>query len=802
MAQDLRYAWRLIRKSPGFAAVVGLTLAFGIGANTAVFSVVNGVILHPLPYKDPARLVDVLDASVKDPNLSKTFSTYSDFEEYARQAHSFEKIAFATWAGAGATLTGYGAARNVLAIPVSEDFFSTLGVPAVRGRTFEHADLSRGCSVVLSDRFFSSTLAGDAGIVGRSLNLGHRACTVLGVMPARFEFYPRQTQLWMLFTADDPRPRDRFLVIPFARLKPGVTAAQAQAELAALHKQIPQADWHRDFTPVVDRLQDEFSFLAGRNLRATLGLLVAAVALVLLIACLNVAHLLLARASARRRELAVRAALGSGRARLIRQLLVEGLLLAGIGGGVGVVVALAAVKYFLHANFIELPVGTDITISVPVLLFTALVTVATALVFGIAPAWSGSRASVDGGLRAAGRGSITGANRRLASVLIAAEISLSLMLLTGAGLLMRSVLKMSAAPLGFDPDHLMVMSTGLPAERYAGAPEKLQFYEALRSRLNAIPGAEGSAIATVMPPYGSGSDEVQVEGKARGGVQDVGQNMVSADYFHVLRIALLRGRLFDSGDGPGSAPVAVVNQKFASEYFPGADPVGQRVRAFGFKDGPWLTVVGVVATEKRPELMHEMSWHESAALYRPIAQEPSGKVEIALRTQGDQIAAGHAMERVLAEIDKQVPLGEVSTMRDLLGSFLKYPRFRAMVIGLFAGLALLLAALGLHGLLLQYVSQRTRELGLRMAVGARPADIVRMVAVHAGIPVLAGLSAGMVLTGLLTRYLSSLLFEVTPGDAWTMIAAPAVLLASALAAILKPAWDAAAVDPAVALRDE
>ena len=337
-----------------------LTLAFGIGANTAVFSVVRGVILRPLPYKDPARLVEVFDASVKDPNLSKIFASYTDFEEYARHAKSFEKTAFATWAGAGATLTGHGPTRNVLAVPVSEDFFAMLGVSAVRGRTFEAGDLSRGCSVVLSDRFWRNTLGADPGVVGWSLDLNQHGCTVLGIMPATFEFYPRPTQLWTLFTPDDPRPRDRFMVLSFGRLKPGVSVAQAQSELAALHKQIHQTDWQRGFTAAVGPLQDEFTFLAARNLRATLGLLLVAVALVLLIACLNVANLLLARSSARAREFAVRAALGSGRARLVRQLLIEGMLLAAMGGAAGVAVALGLVRYFVHANPIELPVGSDV----------------------------------------------------------------------------------------------------------------------------------------------------------------------------------------------------------------------------------------------------------------------------------------------------------------------------------------------------------------------------------------------------------------------------------------------------------
>jgi putative ABC transport system permease protein len=800
MAQDLRYAWRILTKSPGFAAIVILTLAFGIGANTAVFSVVRGVLLQPLPYKDPARLVDVLDASVKDPNLSKTFGTYADFEEYARHGRSFEKIAFATWASAGATLTGRGPARNVLAVPVSEDFFAMLGVQAARGRTFEPGDLSGNCPVVLSDSFWRNTLGGDARVIGQSLELSHRACTILGVMPPRFEFYPRQTNLWMLFTPADPRPRDQFPVIAFGRLKPGVTVAQAQSELAALHKQISQAEWQRDFTPAVDNLQGEFTFLAARNLGATLGLLLVAVAAVLLIACLNVANLLLARSSARAREFAVRAALGSGRARLVRQLLIEGTLLAALGGIAGVAIAWAPVKYFLHTDPIELPIGSNVSVNLPVLMFTALVTMATALVFGIAPAWSGSRADLNAGLRSAGRGAISGGHRRLTRALIAVEISLSLVLLSGAGLLMRSVLKFGGADLGFDANNVLAMRSDLPARWYAAAGDRLRFYEDLKTRLNAIPGVEISTSAANVPPYSAGSPEVEVEGRGRAGRMNT--NAVSEDYFAVLHLALRRGRLFTAEDGPDSMPIAVVSERFASTYFPGGDPVGRRVRVWGEKNAPWLMIVGVVATERRPELMHEMSWHESAELYRPLRQQPPSSFAIAVRTHGDQAGTGRAIERALAEIDPEVPVGEIFPLRDSIGMYLKYPRFRAVVLDQFAGLALLLSALGLYGLLSQYVTQRTRELGLRMAIGARTRDIVRLVAIQGGVPLLAGVAAGLILTAGLTGYLKSLLFEVSPADPVTMIAAPAALVAAALAAMVKPALNAAAVDPMVALRDE
>jgi putative ABC transport system permease protein len=385
-------------------------------------------------------------------------------------------------------------------------------------------------------------------------------------------------------------------------------------------------------------------------------------------------------------------------------------------------------------------------------------------------------------------------------VLVAAEISLSLMLISGAGLLMRSVLKFGAADLGFDADHVMVMRSNLPAQRYAGDNEKLRFYDGLKARLNAIPGVESSAAAANMPPYAGATPEVEIEGRGRAGRMDT--NAVSEDYFSVLHIALRRGRLFTADDGPGSTPVAVVSERFANNYFPGVDPVGQRVRVWGEKDASWLTIVGVVATERHPELMHEMSWHESAELYRPLRQQLASSFAIAVRTHGDQADTGHAVERALAGIDAEVPLGEIFPMRDSIGMYLKYPRFRAIVLDQFAGLALLLSALGLYGLLSQYVTQRTRELGLRMAIGARTRDIVRLVAIQGGTPLLAGVAAGLILTAALTGYLKSLLFEVAPADPLTMIAAPVALVAAALAAMAKPALNAAAVDPMVALRDE
>ncbi len=483
-------------------------------------------------------------------------------------------------------------------------------------------------------------------------------------------------------------------------------------------------------------------------------------------------------------------------------MLLESLLLAIAGGTGGILAAFGMVRYFRHVNPIELPVGASVSISLPVLLFTAALTMLTALVFGLAPAWNGSRVDVAAGLRTAGRGTIYGRGRRITRVLIAAEMAFALVLLSGASLLMRSVLNMSAAPLGFDPARLAVMSTTLPAERYKSPADRLRYYDDLKRKLDEIPGIDGAAIATAMPPYAAGNYEVQVEGKDRTGVQDVDQNLIGPDYFRVLRIALRRGRVFDDRDRQGSTPAAVVNDAFVREYLAGTDPIGKRVRAFGFETGPWVTIVGVVATEKHPEFMHEMEWYEQPALYRPFAQDPPGYFSIALRTRGSGQDAGHALEAAITGVDKDIPVGDVQTMDDRLGALLKYPRFRAFVIDGFAALALMLAVVGLHGLLSQYVAQRTRELGLRLAIGAQVRDILRLVVIEGGIPVIAGLCGGVALTFVLSRYIASLLFGIAPLDLFTIAGAPLALVAVSFLAIIKPAINAAKLDPVTALREE
>jgi predicted permease len=475
ISQDVRHALRLIARKPGFAAIVTLTLALGIGANTAVFSIVEAVLLRPLPYKDSSRLVSIWLRNVHETGTSKMFDSLRDYRAFAR-ARSFEQTAAATWANGGRLLRGYGPTQGVLAMPVSESFFALLGADAALGRTFTPGDLQRGCSVVISDRLWRGPLGGDRAIVGKSITLDDRSCAVLGVMPPSFTFYPTVAQAWMLLIPDFSPPPDKIPLGIFARLRPGVTIAQAQAEVSALHTALNRGDGQeRDLAPLVADLHEEFTFLAEARLHATLWILLAAVAFVLLIVCLNVANLLLGQAFGRRREFAVRAALGSGRARLARQLFTEGLLLAASGGAAGIAVAFAAIRYFRAAAPIEMPPGADARLSWPVLGFTVAISVATALLFGALPAWRASRLDPIASLRA-GPGSAQAAPQRLMKMLIAVEMSLSLVLLTGAGLLMQSALRMSSEPLGFESRGLVTASVGLPEEGYRDAM-RLQFYD-------------------------------------------------------------------------------------------------------------------------------------------------------------------------------------------------------------------------------------------------------------------------------------------------------------------------------------
>jgi putative ABC transport system permease protein len=801
MIQDIRFAWRLLLRAKAFAIIAILTLALGIGAATAVFSIVDGVLLRPLPYRSPERLVDILNQSLHEKGFNKLFAVYPDYREYRQHSRSFEELAAATWAVKNPILTGREAARTATAIPVTTSFFDLLGAAAKLGRTFEAADEARGCSVVLSNAYWMSAFGGDSRVVGQSIVLDDKACAVLGVMPAGFAFYPAAAQLWMLITPDRPDV-DKLLVVVFGRLKPGITPAQAQADLSALHAAAHGGDEWRDFGPAVNFLQEELTWLAARNLRTTLWILLGAVGLVLLIGCVNVANLLLGRSLVRGRELAVRAALGGGRLRLFRQLLTEGLLLAMLGGAGGVWMAFGAVRYFRAVNPVELPVGAEVSINGPVLAFTLLVSALTALLFGIAPAWKASRADLNGALKSGGRGNVRGGG--LGRAMVAAEMALSVVLLAGAGLLMESVLRMGSANLGFAANGLVSAPVVLPEGPYRDADARIRLYQKLRQGVAALPGVEGATLTSSPPPEGTGTNTLQVFGRITPpGLlrHDVIQAWIAADYFRTLGTRIGAGRAFDAHDVKDSAAVAIVDEALAREYFPNADPIGQRIQVAGEKS-PWLTVIGTTPTEKRTTVYQEMQWVSQPTVFRPFTQGLPAGMNLLVRAGSDDLPVSAAIRGVAASIDAGVAIGEVQTMRQKLGVYLAYPRFRAVVFGGFAAFALLLAVVGLHGVLGQLVSQRTQEIGVRMALGARPADVARMVARQGTAPVLAGLAIGIGCALSLGRYLASMLYEVKPQDPVTLACVSVTLLAAAGVAMALPARRAARTDPMTALRQE
>jgi putative ABC transport system permease protein len=799
---DVRFAGRIFRRRPGFTTVAVLTLALGIGAATAVFSIVDAVLLRPLPYRSPDRLTAIWLTSLREKGLAKIFATYADYLEFRRSSTTLESVAAATWATrVGRILTGQGAAREIVTIPAAASFFDTLGVQAAIGRTFRDDDEGHGCTLVLSHRLWAGTLGADASLIGKSLTFDQQPCKVLGVMPERFGFYPPQAQAWVLLDREFQAQQDRLMVGIFGRLKPGATLAGTEAELRRLYRARHADPETRDFEPVVYDLHGEFTFLAGRTLRTTLVLVFAAVLFLLLLTCLNVANLLLARLSERQREFAVRAALGSGRGRLIRQVLVEGLSFAGAGSALGVGMAYGALQYFRSANPIELSVGADVRVSPAVLGFGVLLSAATTLIFGLLPAFRASKVDLTEHLKA-GRGAVQG-RRGLGRAVIAVEMALSFLLLAGAGLFLTSALRMGSESMGFRPEGLLATRVSLPASRYATEAQRIRAYDQLLAGLERLPGVTRAALASKMPPDAGGSSVLAIQGRAPasgGEMHDVGAESVSPGFFDALGIPLRRGRLFTEQDRANAQPVAIVNEALAQKYFPNADPLGQQIRIPG-GSMPWLTIAGVVGNVKHGHLMNEMSWVETPLFYRPLAQDARGSVQIAVHVAGSRPMA-QAVQNQISALDPFIPVSEVETLVSRLGKTLAYPRFRAVVLSFFALGALILSAVGLHGLLSQLVAQRIPEFGVRRAVGAQTRDLLWLVARQGGGPVVAGLGVGLGLTIALRRVVSNLLYGIEAANPVALTLTSVVLLAVAGLAITLPARRAVRVDPMTALRTE
>jgi len=806
---DARLAARLLRKSPGFAIVAVLTLGLGIGSTTAVFSIVEAVLLRPLPYRDVDRLVAIWDGHVNDKNLAKIFPSYADFDEWRRSSRTLDAIAAETWATGDQILTGRGPASVVLAIPASRDFFPLLGVPPMLGRTFEPADATRGCTIVLSHRFWRNRLSADPDIAGQSLALDNQACTVAGVMPPSFAFYPDAADMWTLITPSlDQLPHDSYRGVGvFGRLKPGVSLEQAQVEIFALHARAHAGDAHAaSFGPTLYPLQTEFTWLAGRNLRLTLEVLLAAVAFVLLIACVNVAQLLLSRSRGRERGFAVRAAIGCGRSRIVRQLLVEGLLLSSLGTLCGVLLAVGAVGAFRARAPIELPPGVAIAVDVDVLAFAVVLAVATALVFGFVPAWRASRTHVSIMLRAGAAAAFRPAAMRAGRVFVAIEMTCAMVLLVGAGLLTESVVHFGNAPLGFDPDRVLTMSVKLPRTAFPQAHQRTQFYDRLLAVVGGEPSVDGVALATTLL-RGHSNNLLTVEGRPQPTLDtaapDVGQDLVSDAYFRVMGVPLRAGRAFDDADGAEAPAVAVVNEALARKYFAGENPIGRRIK-YGTPpaSAPWVTIVGVAANQKSTNAFQEMSLTEQPFVFRPMSQAPPADATVLVRTAAGPETIARRIQRLVAELDPDVPVANVQPLRERIAKDAAYPQFRAAVLTAFAFLALLLAAVGVYGVLSQLVARRTQEIGIRVALGATPRQIVRLVSVQGGVPTVVGLAIGLASALAFERVLASMLYGVTATDPVTLAAVAGLLLIVAAAGMLVPARRAARIDPLAALRGD
>jgi len=796
--QDLRYAIRTLLKSPGFTLVAVLTLALGIGANTAIFSVVDAVLLRPLPYPASDRLVAIWGSFGAD---RERVTAYTDVMDFRAQNTSFEAIGVER--GESVNLTGRETPERLNGEFVTADVFGVLGAKAAQGRTFTAEETTPGTGrevAVLSYDAWKTRFGADPGILGRPLLLNARPHVVIGVMPPGFTSPFGPTDVWLPITSiPSPETFDRGVqnVWAIGRLRAGTTLARARNDLGTIARRLAaqypasNAGWGVTLIPLREQV-------AG-DVGPALLILLAAVGLVLLIACANVANLQLARGAARRHEITVRASLGAGRARLVRQLLTESLLVSAAGGAAGLLLAAWATGALVRAVPGGVPSFEPVRMDGAVLLFTAGAAVAAALLFGLAPALAVSHADLGDGLRVRapeGRRGSAG----LRSGLVVAELALCMVLMASAGLLLRSVGRMRRVDPGFDPANLLTFEFRLPRAKYPDAAAMAAFFERVVPQLRAVPGVVGAALVGSTPFTGNWDDVAYAvadrpepeAGRAPKALRDA----VSDGYFGTMRIPLVAGRDFDARDRAGALPVAIVSRELARREWPGASALGKRLRPVG--DSAWSTVVGVVADSRQRTLGEDLR----PRLYVPVLQSPEAFSNVVARTTGDPLALAPSVRAALWSVDPDQPVWEVTSMDRLLARSMRQERFTTLLTGLFAALALLLAAVGVYGVMAYTVSQRTREVGIRLAVGAAPRQVVALV-FGRGLKVTA-VATALGLAGALaaTRLLRSQLFGVAPGDPVTFVAAAAVLALVALLACWLPARRAAKVDPVVALRTE
>ncbi len=797
--KDIRYGVRMLIKQPLFTVAAVITLALGIGANTTVFSVVNAVVLRPLPFNEPDRLVMVWEVK-PDQEKDAQVASLADFVDWRDQNRVFDGMAaYFNWT---ANLTGVDDPERIKSAVVTGSFFETLGVSAKIGRVLLPEDDRPGYDsvVLLSDGLWKRRFGGDPQILGKKLMLNGADLTVVGIMPPDFRFPDEEAGIWVPagFGAKQLQDRRGKFINVIARLKPGIELNQAQAEMdtiaARLQSEYPEtnADWGAR----VARLDD----VRVGNVRLALFVLLGAVVLVLLIACVNVANLLLARAAARQREFAIRAALGASRARLFSQLLTESFLLVLLGGAAGVLLASWGVSLITSLNPGDIPRLNETTLDGRVLGFTMVISVISVMAFGLAPALFASRPDPQESLKSEGRGSSSGSKRRLRNALVISEVAVALMLLIGAGLMIKSFLRLQSVDPGFNSDNLLTLRVWLPSTRYKENHRQIAFFQQLINRIKGLPGVQSAGAVQDLPIRRNRMGyDFAIEGRAilAGDEPNAGYRAVTPDYFKTMSIPLASGRWFNEKDDSDAPPVVIINRSMARQFWSDEDPIGKRIR-FGGEEAPWSTIVGVVGDVKHMGLDAD----EGPALYQPHSQKPEYLrwMTLVVRTNVEPLSIVSAVREQVSALDKDQPVYDVATMRQLVSESIANPRFYMTLLGLFAFVALILATVGVYGVLAFWVTQRTKEIGIHMALGAQQKDVMKRV-MGKGIKLaLTGVAIGLVGAFILTRALDSLLYNVSATDPTTFLAVSLLLIFVAALACYIPARRAMRVDPVIALR--
>jgi putative ABC transport system permease protein len=803
--QDLRYGLRMLAKNPGFTIVAVIALALGIGANSAIFSVVNTVLLRPLPYKNPERLVMVWEENSKQ-GFPRDVPSPANFMDWRDQNHAFESMAAIV--DLSFNLTGAGDPERIDGRRVSASLFSLLGVEPQLGRAFRAEEDRPGANhvVIIGHGLWQRRFGSDPGIIGKPINLNGESFIVVGVMPRTFQFPSRTDQIWVpiAFNTKEAGERGNHYLGVIARIKPGVTLQRAQAEMTTIATRLQQQypGTNTSIGAVVTPLHEQ---VVG-DIKPALLILLGAVAFVLLIACANVANLLLARAAVRQKEIALRLALGAGRARLIRQFLTESVLLAAFGGSIGLllaIVGLSILKRFIPSNISQ---AQAITIDARVLIFTVLVSLVTGLIFGLAPATQAANFNLNDTLKEGGRDSVAGSRgNRIRGLLVICEVAVSFILLIGAGLLINSFLHLRNVDPGFRAENALTMKIVLPEVRYADKEQRGVFYRELIRRVETLPGVISAAVATNLPLAETGNSvEVSIEGRADPApdrVPIVITRIISPRYFETMGIPLLKGRVFTEADKSESESpsVIVVSETTARTFWPGEDVLGKQLKVGSpsTSENKWLTVVGVVRDVRQYELVVE----PKPQMYLPFTQanffEPRALV---VKTNIAPLSLATAVRKTVWEIDKDQPVSDIASMENVVSESVARQRFSMLLLGIFATLALVLAAVGIYGVMSYSVAQRTREIGIRMALGAPRSDVLKLIIGQGLRLVVTGVLIGLAAAFVLTRVMSSLLFGISATDPITFVTISVVLVSVAVLASYIPALRATRVDPMFALR--